>query len=954
MVDETANRPPRPDVTAALAEPTFASLARAGAPIVVADGDPARVIYANGAALALFAAAGCEDLSHRLFASDEPGALRLAHLARIVLPGAAARLERLSLRFDLLSETVTFLCRRTPGANPLFVLAGLGLRAGQPRARIPLATEAPRGAMAQESGQESEHESEQELGHASAPEAVAPPAPVAGTESPLAEDGLAPLRDDLARRFPGLPPSRFLWRTDASNIVTEVTPPLAELVGPGCAALIGRDLVAAAEALGLDPRGELTQALRGRSTFSRIEVDWPVENAAAAAPVTLGALPAFGRGHDFEGWRGFGVIHLDRLHAAPLIDPPFADTRSFDEALPAAPPQLASASPEFSGVVVPLRPFFQPQVQAPPPPALARDNDADSVLVALAPHERNAFREIARTLGARSEFGARSDFGVRNDFGARGEAGGNFGAPSEPGRDLGEPPLPPSFGAGNGLDADGLDVLPFGLLVLRDGEAVFASRPLLDWLGFADLAAFEEAGGLHAVCRNALPPRFERQAPAPERRAVSLRSIEGDSFVVDAQRGQLNWEGAPAEFWAMTRPSSAALEQRVGVLEAALRQREDEAEETLAILDTAADGFVLINADGAILGLNRSAETLFGYGRNQIAGENFTLLLASDSQPAALEYFARLKAGQHESGRQMIGLHQHGREVLGRPRLGGTIPLHLAIGRLGRGADGKFCAVLRDLSRWKQAEAAIEEARAHAERGSQAKSEFLAKVSHEIRTPLNAILGFAEVIMEERFGPVGNERYREYLKDIHASGVHVMSLVNDLLDLSKIESGGLDLTFCAVDANRVVAECVALIQPQANRDKVITRLALAARLPAVWVDERSLRQIVLNLLANAVRYNEPGGQVIVSTACHASGQAVLRVKDTGIGMSESELQKAIEPFRQIDPSRGGGAGLGLPLTKALAEANRASFAIRSRKGEGTLVEIAFPLAPAESVADKAG
>jgi signal transduction histidine kinase len=208
--------------------------------------------------------------------------------------------------------------------------------------------------------------------------------------------------------------------------------------------------------------------------------------------------------------------------------------------------------------------------------------------------------------------------------------------------------------------------------------------------------------------------------------------------------------------------------------------------------------------------------------------------------------------------------------------------------------------------------------------------------------------------MEERFGPVGNERYKDYLKDIHASGVHVMSLVNDLLDLSKIESGGLDLSFAAVDANRVVADCVSLIQPQANRDKVITRLALAPRLPAIWVDERSLRQIVLNLLANAVRYNEPGGQVIISTAGHVSGHVVLRVKDTGIGMSESELQKALEPFRQIDPSRGGGAGLGLPLTKALAEANCASFAIHSSKSEGTLVEITFPPVLAESVAEKAG
>ena len=221
--------------------------------------------------------------------------------------------------------------------------------------------------------------------------------------------------------------------------------------------------------------------------------------------------------------------------------------------------------------------------------------------------------------------------------------------------------------------------------------------------------------------------------------------------------------------------------------------------------------------------------------------------------------------------------------------------------------------------------------------------DFLAKVSHEIRTPLNAILGFAEVIIEERFGPLGNERYRDYLKDIHSSGAYVMSLVNDLLDLSKIEAGKLELNFASVDANRIVAECVSLMQPQANRERIIIRVSLAPRLPNLVADERSLRQIVLNILSNAVKYNEPGGQVIVSTALTDAGHAVIRIRDTGIGMSESELETALEPFRQVATSRRtGGTGLGLPLTKALVEANRASFTIKSAKQDGTLVEVSFP------------
>jgi PAS domain S-box-containing protein len=395
----------------------------------------------------------------------------------------------------------------------------------------------------------------------------------------------------------------------------------------------------------------------------------------------------------------------------------------------------------------------------------------------------------------------------------------------------------------------------------------------------------------------------------------------------------------------------AGLQQRIEILESGLRQRENETDEILTILETAGASFILVNADGVILGLNRPAETLFGYGRNDIAGETLNVLLDSDSRQASLEDFAQLKAGEKLGPRV----------VTGRTRLGGAIPLKLIFGSLGPASNGKYCAVFSAAEQGAEGRGqpgAIEEAR-QAQRDSQAKSEFLAKVSHEIRTPLNAILGFTEVIMDERFGPIGNARYKEYLTDIHASGAHVMSLVNDLLDLSKIEAGRLQLHFAAVDANRVVTECVAMIQPQANREKVITRLALATRLPAILADERSLRQIVINLLANAVRYNDKGGQVIISTALSDSGHAVLRVKDTGIGMSESELDKAMEPFGQVAPEHAaGGTGLGLPLTKALADANHAGFTIRSRKNEGTLVEVTFPLAPAAAetapVAERTG
>jgi signal transduction histidine kinase len=199
--------------------------------------------------------------------------------------------------------------------------------------------------------------------------------------------------------------------------------------------------------------------------------------------------------------------------------------------------------------------------------------------------------------------------------------------------------------------------------------------------------------------------------------------------------------------------------------------------------------------------------------------------------------------------------------------------------------------------------------------------------------------------MEERFGPVGSQRYRDYLHDIHVSGTHMLSLINDLLDLSKIEAGKMELSFESVAVNEIIQECVALMQPQANRERIIIRTSLPAGVPNVVADQRSLRQILLNLLSNAVKFTGAGGQVIVATALEDNGEVTLRIRDTGIGMSEKDIETAMKPFRQVGQKsrgRGEGTGLGLPLTKALVEANRATFTLDSAPNQGTLVKITFP------------
>lgn len=222
------------------------------------------------------------------------------------------------------------------------------------------------------------------------------------------------------------------------------------------------------------------------------------------------------------------------------------------------------------------------------------------------------------------------------------------------------------------------------------------------------------------------------------------------------------------------------------------------------------------------------------------------------------------------------------------------------------------------------------------------KADFLAKLGDEIRTPLNSIIGFAEVMMTERFDSIGNERYRENLKEMHAAGRYVLSLLDDMLDLCKIETGQLRLTLANVDLNDLTQQCVDTMQPQANRARVIIRAALLPGLPHVVADVRSLHQIVVNLLVNAVKLTGPGGQVIVSSGVAESGEVLLRVRDTGAGLDQTDIEAVLEPFGQTERAGSGSLGLELPLARALAEANHAKFVIMSAPNAGTLVEIAFP------------
>ena len=497
-----------------------------------------------------------------------------------------------------------------------------------------------------------------------------------------------------------------------------------------------------------------------------------------------------------------------------------------------------------------------------------------------------------------------------------------------------------------------LNRLPLGLIVSRHRDVLFANQSVLDFLGYDDVQSFEDAGGINTlfqadtqsdpgsfvgrdILKHLVIKADQQEGHIPQ--AVRAKMADGTTAAVDLRLQSGEWQGSDALLMALTAKTDAAY---TGVSDG--ERMSELLGQSTDVMDIASDGILIIDETGKLIHANSSAEALFNRDRSKMRGLEITTLFAEESQKSIRDYLDGLTSNG------VASVLNDGRELIGQESNGGLIPLFITIGRLEKNerfSDGVFCVVLRDITQWKRAEEELLESRRIAENANAQKSDFLAAISHEIRTPLNAIIGFSEVMMEQHYGPMENPRYLEYARDINASGNHLMSLVNDLLDLSKIEAGKLDLTFSSVMLNTVIQECVALMQPDANKDRIIIRTSLMETLPPVVADIRSIRQIALNLLSNAVKFTKAGGQVIISTTLDANGEVAIRVRDTGIGMSEEDLEYALQPFRQIEvdqKNRKPGTGLGLPLTKALVEANRAHFTIDSRVDYGTLIQVVFP------------
>jgi PAS domain S-box-containing protein len=354
------------------------------------------------------------------------------------------------------------------------------------------------------------------------------------------------------------------------------------------------------------------------------------------------------------------------------------------------------------------------------------------------------------------------------------------------------------------------------------------------------------------------------------------------------------------------------------------------------ILSMSPEGIIIANEEGRIEMFSAGAETIFGWRADEVIGRDVGILIPErfrDVHRQLIKGFVNSASmSRPREGRpEIVGLRQNSEEF----------PLGASLSKIATPDGMLITTILRDISRQKAEQEELLNAKRQAEEASRAKSRFIANMSHELRTPLNAILGFSELLGSDTFA----SHRVEYAKLVHDAGEHLLTLINDILDLAKIEAGKLTLREDVFDFSAMLRTIIEMLATKAKSGGIHFTAEIAKNLPRLQADERALKQVLLNLASNALKFTPPGGKVTMFAELDTDGQFVFGVRDTGIGISEDDQARLFDGFgqgRQDAISGEKGTGLGLQIAKGLVLAHGGTIELQSRPGEGTAVTVKLP------------